>query len=349
MDGDKGMVRSPEAALGWRPGEVPDEPIMQAAKLCPQHKLDLAYFTEPGRCPLMVRRGARRAFELFVYLAHRFLESPGKPVSANHEAMCRACGLDPAGPYAPSSISRLLRSLRNTFEVIDYEPRQRRRPQIRLAPARPDADLLNPRHYIYLESGWNARRRAAFDTLGSRAFAAEYLYWIAQYESALARVKHARPYWFFPLERISQMYHVSVQFAGTGLRGLVELGIMRVTHGQFGLKAPNHEFGAANRYYFEGFGEIQRRQWQLENLQGEYQKELPLAKALATQLTNGPTVKNVQGLCELLAAHGEAPVRRALDQVIQQPTRSLKRRLAYVRALVLGGTDTARCLPPHKG
>jgi hypothetical protein len=320
---------------------------MQAAEWRPQQKLDLAYFTEPGRCPLMVRRGARRAFELFLYLAYRFFENPGQPVPADPEAMCRACGLDPEGPYASSAISRLLRSLRNTFKVIDYEPRQRRRPQIRLAPARPDADLLNPRHYIYLENGWSAHRRTVFDTLGSRAFATEYMYWIAQYESALARIKHARPYWFFPLEKISQMYHVSVQFAGTGLRGLVELGIMRVTHGQFGLKATNHEFGAANRYYFEGFGKILQRQRQLEDLQGEYAEELPLAKALATQLTNGQTVKNVQGLCELLAVYGESPVRQAFDRIMPQPPRSLKRRLAYVRALVSGGVSRARCHPPH--
>jgi len=182
----------------------------------------------------------------------------------------------------------LLRSLRNTFGAIDYEPLQRRRPQIRLAPARPNADLLHPHHYVYFAGGWNGRRRAVFDVLGPRAFSAEYMYWIAEYESALARAKHGRFYWFFPLEKISKMYHVSVQFAGTGLRGLVELGIMRVMHGQFGLQAPNNEFGAANRYYFEGLGEIQRRQWQCEDLESEYGEVFALA--------NGQTVKNVQGL-----------------------------------------------------
>ena len=182
--------------------------------------------------------GARGAFELFLDLAHRFLESNGEPVLANHKAMCRACGLDPDGPHSPSAVSRLLRSLRNTFGVIDYEPLQRRRPQIRLAPAHPVADILNPRHYIYFAGGWNGRRRAVFDVLGPRAFSAEYMYWIAEYESALARAKHGRSYWFFPLEKISKMYRVSVQFAGTGLRGLVELGIMRVMHGQFGLRRP---------------------------------------------------------------------------------------------------------------
>ena len=219
-----------------------------------QYKLDLDYFTETNRCPLMVRRSARCAFELFLYIAHRFLVSNGRPVLAQHEPMCAACGLQPDSPHSRSSISRLLRLLRETFCVIEYEPLQRRRPQIRLTPARPGADILNPRHYVYFAGGWNRGRRAVFDVLGPRAFSAEYMYWIAEYESALARSKHGRSYWFFPLEKISKMYHVSVQFAGTGLRGLVELGIMRVMHGQFGLRAPNNEFGAANRYYFEGLG-----------------------------------------------------------------------------------------------
>lgn len=316
--------------------EVQDESSSLTKQLPAQHKLDLAYFTEPSRCPLMVRRGARGAFELFLYLAHRFLESNGEPVLANHKAMCHACGIDPDGPHSSSAISRLLRSLRNTFGIIDYEPLQRRRPQIRLAPTRSDADDLNPRHYVYLAGGWNGRRRAVFDVLGPRAFSAEYMYWIAEYESALARVKHGRSYWFFPLEKISKMYSVSVQFAGTGLRGLVELGIMRVMHGQFGLRAPNNEFGAANRYYFEGLGEIQRREWQFEDLESEYGTIFEVAKTLAMALANGQTIKNVQGLCELIAAHGKTKVRRAIEQVASLPARSLKRRLAYVSAILSG-------------
>lgn len=324
-----------------------DESSSQAKQPPAEHKLDLAYFTEPGRCPLMVRRGARGAFELFLYLAHRFFESNGEPVLANHEAMCHSCGLDPDGPHSRSAVSRLLRSLRNTFGVIDYEPLQRRLPQIRLAPARPEADILNPRHYVYFEGGWNRHRRAVFDVLGPRALSAEYMYWIAQYESALARAKHGRPYWFFPLGKISAMYHVSTRFAGVGLRGLIELGIMRVAHGQYGLQAAHDEFGAANRYYFEGFGEILRRQWQFENLESGYAKELALAKTLAAKLTNGQTVKNVQGLCELIANHGEALVRRVVQQVATMPTRSLKRRLAYVRAVVSALAKTARHSTPR--
>ena len=134
-------------------------------------KLDLAYFTEPGRCPLMVRRGGRSAFELFLYLAHRFLESNGEPVLANHEAMCHACGLDPDGPHSWSAVSRLLRSLRNTFGVIDYEPLQRRRPQIRLAPARPAPTSSIPAITSTSRGGWNEPSPSGF----RRAWAAGLL------------------------------------------------------------------------------------------------------------------------------------------------------------------------------
>lgn len=313
---------------------VQDESSSPANKPRAPHKLDLAYFTEPGRCPLMVRRGARRAFELFLHLAHQFLDGSGEPVIVDHEGMCRACGIDPDGPHSRSAVSRLLRSLRNTYGVIDYEPLQRRRPHVRLAPVRPGADILNPRHYVYFAGGWNARLRAVFDSLGPRAFSTEYMYWIAEYESALARVKHGRSYWFFPLDRTSRMYHVSPQFAGTGLRGLVALGIMRVMHGQYGRSAANDEFGAANRYYFEGIEEPLRRERQFEELESEYREVFDLAKTLAVTLTNGQTVKNVQGLCELIAAHGKAKVRQAIRQVASLPTRSLKRRLSYVVAIV---------------
>ena len=209
----------------------------------PQYKLDLGYFTEPGRCPLMVRRGARSAFELFLYLAHRFLEGHGEPVLAEHEAMCWACGLRSDNPHSRSAISRLLRSLRATYQVIDYQPIRRRCPLIRLAPSRPDTDILNPRNYVYFPEGWSGNRRAVFNVLGPRAFCSEYMLFVSKYESALARVKHGRAYWFFPLEKISKMYRVSTDFAGMGLRGLVQLGIMRVAHGQYGLRAPTTSLG----------------------------------------------------------------------------------------------------------
>ena len=144
------------------------------------------------------------------------------------------------------------------------------------------------------------------------------------------------PIGFSRLEKISKVYYVSVQFAGSGLRGLVGLGIMRVMHGQFGISAPNNEFGAANRYYFEGLGEIQRRQWQFEDLESEYGKIFEVAKTLAVALTNGQTIKNVQGLCELINTHGKTKVRKAIEQIASLPARSLKRRLAYVSALVSG-------------
>ena len=39
-------------------------------------------------------------------------------------------------------------------------------------------------------------------------------------------------------------------------------------------------------------------------------------------------------LCELIASHGETKVRRAMEQIASTPSRSLKRRLAYVVAIV---------------
>lgn len=308
----------------------------QAEILRPRHKLDLGYFTEAGWCPFMVRRGARGAFELFLHLARRFLAGDGERVPVDYEAMCDACGLDPGGVHSRSRVSRLLRSLRTIYGVIDYEPLQRRRPRVRLAAARPGADVLNPRHYVYFEGGWNGRRRAVFDALGPRAFAAEYMFWIARYESALAWVKHGRAYWFFPLEELSRVFHVSVQFAGAGLRGLVELGVLRVVYGQFGLRAPNDEFGAANRYYFEGLEGSIRRQREFQGLQEEYGK---VFKTSAVALANGQTVKNVRGLCELIRAYGKAKVRRAIEEVAALPARSLMRRLAYVSALLSGAAD----------
>jgi hypothetical protein len=162
------------------------------------------------------------------------------------------------------------------------------------------------------------------------------MYWIAKYESALARVKHKRAYWFFPLEKISTMFHISTRFAGVGLRGLVKLGVMRVAYGQYGLHAPNNEFAAANRYYFEGMGEIQRREGEFELIEHQYKTVFKVAHALAAELTNGSTIKNVQGLCELIATYGENRVRTAIENIAITPPRSLKRRLAYIKALVLG-------------
>ncbi len=306
-------------------------------------KLDLGYFTNADRCPLMVRRGARASFEVFLYLAHRFLEGNGKPVLAEYGELCAACGLLPDAPHSRSSISRLLRSLRKTFGVIEYQPVKRRRPEICLAPARPDGDILNPRHYVYFQEGWSGRRRALFDPLGARAFSAEYMYLIASYESALARVKQNRSYWFFPLEKISATYHVSTRFAAVGLRGLVELGVMRIMHGQYGLRAPNNEFGAANRYYFEGTGEILRRRWQFGELRNGYERQFEPALKLAKGLTNGCTSKNVQGLCALIASYGEPAVQKVIDHVTALPARSLRRRLAYVAALLNGALPVGVC------
>ena len=41
--------------------------------------------TSRSMAGVMVRRGVRIAFELFLYLAHQFLESSGEPVLANHK------------------------------------------------------------------------------------------------------------------------------------------------------------------------------------------------------------------------------------------------------------------------
>jgi len=111
---------------------------------------------------------------------------------------------------------------------------------------------------------------------------------------------------------------------------------MRVMHGQYGLRAPNDEFGAANRYYFAGLGRFSggsgsSRIWKASTapysrLPRPWQGSLP---------TDKPS-KNVQGLCELITAHDEAEVRRAIGDVAALPARSLKRRLAYVSALVSG-------------
>ena len=281
----------------------------------------------------MVTRRAQAAFELFLYLAYRFLREGHQPVVPAHEELCAVCGLDPNLSQSRSAMSRLLRSLRATYQVIEYTPIQRRRPEIRLALPRPGADIRNPRHYVYFE-GWDVNRRALFQPLGNRAFAAEYMFFVAQYESALARIKHQRPYWFFPLERISATYHVSQRFASVGLRALVDLGIMRVVPGQYGRHSRQGEFGAANRYYFEGLGEPARRDLLLRELRLRYPKEFDAAFSFCHALHNGATAKNITGLSELISIHGTERVRTAVEQVSGTSPRSLRRRLGYVRWLL---------------
>ena len=80
----------------------------------PPWKLDLAYFTRPDRCPLMVRQRARRAFELFLFLAHRWMASEGQTIAPSHAEMCAACGLDASNPSSAPAMSRLLRLLRES-------------------------------------------------------------------------------------------------------------------------------------------------------------------------------------------------------------------------------------------
>jgi hypothetical protein len=297
-------------------------------------KLDLRYFTDPKFCPAMVRRQARRGFELFVFLARRSLEASGEPVSPTHNQLCRACGLDPGAGHARVTISRLLGELRLRYGVIAYEPVRRRRPRIRLLPPAPDTDLLQPKHYIYLGDIWGSTVRERFDVLGANAFAAEYMYLVAAYESALARTKHGRAYWFYPLEKIAKSFHVSPRFAGSGLRSLVELGVMTVNYGQFGIQASQDEFGRANRYYFQGFGELARRKYALERLEIEYEVEFPQALEWSAALVNGATAKNTAGLCDLIRRCGCDKVAAIIECLRGLPRRSLKRRLGYVQAVL---------------
>ncbi|MCY2996058.1 MAG: hypothetical protein NTY19_50650 [Planctomycetota bacterium] len=313
---------------------IPDLTPLNSEEHWPQHKLDLSYFTAADRCPLMVRRRARGAFELFLYLAYRFIHGGGEPVVAEHEELCAACGVVPDSLHSSSEISRLLRSLRETYQVIDYRPVQRRQPRIRLAAAKPGADILNPHHYIYFNEGWSGTRRAIFDVLGNRAFCAEYMYLVGKYESALAQVKHGRSYWFFPLESISAVYHISTRFSGAGLRGLVRLGVMQVVPGQFSITAPGDQFGKANRYYFQGLGEVTDRKRRIEEVQDEHPRQFATADELSRKLINGATTKNVAGLCELMVMYGEEPVRAAVKHVANLSPRSLKRRLAYVKSML---------------
>lgn len=300
----------------------------------PPCKLDLRYFTEKDRCPLMVRRGARRAFELFLYLAHGFLKSRGQALTPSHEALCRACGLKPQDRASGPAISRLLRQLRDTYGVIDYEPVRNRRPQIVLRPPGPLPDPWNPPHYIYFRHGWGAQDRTTFQTLGRRAFAAEYMYFLSEYEASLARRKHDRAYWFFPLDRIAATFHMSTQFAAVGLRALVDLGVMRVRYGQYQAGPATNDVARANRFYFVGLAGLGRRTQELELVEAEYEAEFPVACKLAGELSNGLTVKNVRGLCQLLAAYGAPVVTHAVTALTQYQRCNPRRHLAYLEAVL---------------
>jgi hypothetical protein len=300
----------------------------------PSFKLDLAFFTRPDRCPAMVRQGSRKSFELFSFLAHQFLVAFCEPVSPTHEDLCGACGLDPVAPNSRSTLSHVLQKLRDRYGVIEYERVRRRRPQIRLMSPTGETASAECRHYVYWDEPWGVATRRRFERLGARAFAAQYMYAISQYEADLARVKHHRDYWFFPLDRLSATFHVSAQFAHSGLQALVELGVMHVTPGQFQRDAPNDEFGRANRYFFQGMEGVERRQSQLKELRAKYGRSFRAALPLADALTNGRTAKNVRGLCELIKTHGCGDVRLAIQKIGELPSRSLKRRLAYVHWLL---------------
>jgi hypothetical protein len=310
---------------------VPHPPDGAGERPC---KLDLQYFTDPERCPLMVRRGARRAFELFLFLAHRTMQSGGRAVRPSHKALCGACGLDPLAPASKPAMSRLLRLLRDDFGVIDYQPVRNRRPEILLRPAASHADPWNPPHYVYFQDGWGPNDQQAFAALHRRAFAAEFMYFVSQFEAALAWRKHDRRYWFFPLERIATTFHVSTQFAAVGLRALVDLGVMRVRYGQYQPQAAGEDVARANRYYFVGLAELSHCSEGLEKLKAEYAAEHPLACRLAAELANGRTVKNVRGLCELIAHYGATAVHDAVAMVAKYQRRNPRRRLAYVSALL---------------
>jgi hypothetical protein len=176
--------------------------------------------------------------------------------------------------------------------------------------------------------------RAAFDSLGNKALAAEFMYWVAKYEAAIARVKHERSYWFYPLERISKTFHVSSRFAGAGLQALVDLGVMHVSYGRQDMTAPAGEFGRANRYYFDGFGAIARRKESFQELQDQYDEVFDVAHELSAELTNGRTFKNVQGLCELIVAAGEKTVQEVIGRLSGSQRRNPRRRLAYLRSVI---------------
>lgn len=299
----------------------------------PSSKLDFRYFTNPALCPLMVRQRARSAFELFLYLAGRFLRSGGQEVSASHEQLCQACRIDPSVPASRAAMSRLLRMLRETYQVIDFTPVRKRRPSIALRAPGP-GDLLAPQRYVYF-TGFGPREAQLFGgLLGSRAFAAEYMRVISQYESSLAEQKYQRAYWYYPLPAIAASYHISVQFASTGLRALVDTGVIAVSYGQRELQARQDEFGKANRYYHHGLNPALRRAEVLSPVKDEYPAEFDSAQRMAAVLTNGMTVKNVSGLCRLLARYGEREVAAIIAQLERCQRQNLRRRLAYVEGIL---------------
>lgn len=312
----------------------------ESENLYPPRKLDLGYFTDKGLCPALVHAGNRLAFEIFLMTAGRFLASRGVPVSPTHEEFCQAGGLPVGTRSSRNAISRALRLLREQYPLIEYEPVRHKRPAIRLRPAPGTSDPLNPARYIYYDEGWPEPLRMTFDALGTKALSAEYMYFVAKYEAAMAQSRHNRSYWFFPLARIAEFYHVSAPFAAGGLRALVGLGILRVNYGQFGIRATNDEFGAANRYYFEGLEGVILRQERLAALRQMHPDRFELAVALARELHGGGSAKNVGALCDLISVHSEAKVRAVVLSLQKLPPRSLKRRVGYVRA-VLEGLDGA--------
>lgn len=317
------------------PAEGPqDEP--QVPTEGPSYKLDLGYFTRPDLAPRMVRHRSRRCFELFLFLAHCSLDAGHRAICPGHEALCEVCGVDPDHRHSPSKISHALRRLSDTYGVIDYQPVRSRRPRLCLRPVDPTEAPSQPHQYVYFAEGWSGQKRAVFERVGRRAFAAEYMYWIAAYESALAGAKHGRPYWFYPVERISQTFHVSAPFAGSGLQALVDLGMMRVAYGRRDVAAVSGEFGRANRYYFEGFEGWHRRQAQLEDLKRRYQDVFRPACELAGELHNGTTAKNVEGLCQWIGSVGEGPVREAVGRLAGYRRGNPRRRLEYVASVLSG-------------
>jgi hypothetical protein len=298
----------------------------------PSSKLDFRYFTNPALCPLMVQQRARRGFELFLYLAGRFLQGGGQEIADSHQQLCQACRLDPSDLASRPAMSRLLRMLRETYQVIDFTPVQKRRPSITLRAPGP-GDPLAPQRYVYFR-GFGPRQRKLFDGQGSRAFAAEYLWLISQYEASLAERKYQRAYWYYPLQKIAATYHISAQFASTGLWALVDTGLIAVSYGQQHVEARKDEFGKANRYYHRGFDQALRREELLGPVEEAYPAQFEAAKRMAAALINGRTVKNVHGLCRLLALYGEGEVAAIVAQIEGYQRRNLRRRLAYVAGVL---------------
>ena len=105
-------------------------------------------------------------------------------------------------------MSRLLRMLRETYQVIDFTPVRKRRPSITLRAPGP-GDLLAPQRYVYF-TGFGPRATKSVPRPGEPVFAAEYLWLISQYEASLAEQKHQRAYWYYPLEKIAASYHISI-------------------------------------------------------------------------------------------------------------------------------------------